>query len=557
MPGAGWSTDLLNAIPTSHAGASHPPYHANDDTPSTLRCAMSNTAAATAADAGATVPASMEPAGNLPATYTQQQSHNSNQQQQQPKMPGCVWTNEAVTLLLSLYLREQQQARPQKLKKKDVWRGICAELWRRGLVCSWQECDKKYRNLKQTFVRNLKQAGKKECRWMFFPLMLEINRHEPFVGDVMLTAGRGGSGGIVAGAAETAVVEHPGQQQHFDVTAAEAEADDKRNDDDLLTGALYTPAPSPTAMNLSQRPQQQRTPSPTLLPSTTDYSVPAPAKRPRRDNHYDQQQQHHHHHHNELTANGFSQPTIIKTESPTLVLPVQQQNVHLHHHHHQSFPHIPANHNNTGIKLSPSPVPDQRRQSSDQPPTFDRSLGPLDIRLLQAAIPFVTHNFIPAHQPMQLQHLQQTLPTPSVPAVKTVPTSPSTMVSTEDDDDDEDEDVDGGVDNDDDHKHKEEQKPLADGVGGLLIDEEETCSMPDLPLNGNDSEQQQQQQQTPPKWFNLFMAEFRRHEQRKLQQIAELCAEVRRTNDIEQQRNHILSEKNEIMRHMNAYMVNK
>lgn len=101
------------------------------------------------------------------------------------KLNGCVWTNEAVTLLLSLYLREKQQDRPVKLKKKEIWKSICAELWSRGLMCSWQECDKKYRNLKQTFVRNLKQAGKKECRWLFFPIMLEINKHEPFVNEMV------------------------------------------------------------------------------------------------------------------------------------------------------------------------------------------------------------------------------------------------------------------------------------------------------------------------------------------------------------------------------------
>lgn len=104
------------------------------------------------------------------------------------KIPGCVWTNEAVTLLLSLYLREKQKDRPVKLKKKEIWKYICAELWARGLLCSWQECDKKYRNLKQTFVRNLKQAGKKECRWMFFPIMFEINKHEPFVNEMVTNA---------------------------------------------------------------------------------------------------------------------------------------------------------------------------------------------------------------------------------------------------------------------------------------------------------------------------------------------------------------------------------
>lgn len=297
------------------------------------------------------------------------------------KRPGCVWTNESVTLLLSLYLREQQLDRPQKLKKKDVWRGICTELWSRGLLCSWQECDKKYRNLKQTFVRNLKQAGKKECRWIFFPLMLEINKHEPFVNEVVGSA----------------------------LAQQSIESDD---DDDVHT----TNAPgdgdllkcTAEAINLSYKSEEEA---------------------------------------------GHLKRKRVSTTSPK-----------------KSFTPDPA------LPAPSSPFP--------------YAHIPLDVRLLQS-MHFANN---PNYASSFGSFLQQ----------------------------------------------------LPDSCNNSIVSEDQMLDDDDHPSDAQ-----------PPRWFNAFMAEFRKHENRKLQQIADLCAEVRRTNDIEQQRNIIMGEKNEILRHLNEFMLHK
>lgn len=305
------------------------------------------------------------------------------------KMPGCVWTNESVTLLLSLYLREQQQDRPQKLKKKDVWRGICAELWSRGLLCSWQECDKKYRNLKQTFVRNLKQAGKKECRWIFFPLMLEINKHEPFVNEVV--------GNVLA-------------------KQSTASDDEDLPDEEDFVKCLQ----STQAINLSQKRKSQ--------PQCEENTGTTKRKRATR--------------------------SPKKLHSPT------------------------------------TPEPEVIHQSTPFPSTNI----PLDVRLLQMqSMQFAG----------QLTHLPHAFGSSFL-------------------------------------------QPPPDSCNDSIVSADE----PMLDDDQSDGEQ-------PPRWFNAFMAEFRKHEHRKLQQIADLCAEVRRTNDIEHQRNQILSEKNEILKHLNEYMLNK
>lgn len=488
-------------------------------------------------------------------------------------MPGCVWTNEAVTLLLSLYLREQQLARPQKLKKKDVWRGICTELWRRGLVCSWQECDKKYRNLKQTFVRNLKQAGKKECRWMFFPLMLEINRHEPFVGDVLVSSATG-TGSNNHGNSEDAtyaVLDAYANNNNNNNNAMD-DTDADGPDEGMDNSVSYTPSTSPGVMNLSQR--HDRTPDSAI---SLLLAPPAPmslavlhelgvskAKRRRADavgykasdtlNAFDSV--------TDYQNNDNNNTVIVKIESP----PLPQTPTH-----HTKYPAL-----NTSpiIKRSVSPKihaqPAQR--VAPELSAGNRSLVPLDIRLLQAAIPFVTHGVgfgshsleqhQVNHQQQQLSSHHQTEPL-AVMVKSTALNSPSTMISSEednneddDDDDDNADDINGNIRNNT-NGTKAALHPLLNANGADIGDEETTRSMPDADEQQPNPHKQPQATPQPPKWFNVFMAEFRRHEHRKLQQIAELCAEVRRTNDIEQQRNHILSEKNEILRHMNTYMLNK
>lgn len=177
------------------------------------------------------------------------------------KSNGCVWTNEAVTLLLTLYLREKQKERPVKLKKKEIWKRICAELWGRGVMCSWQECDKKYRNLKQTFVRNLKQAGKKECRWLFFPIMFEINKQEPFVSEMFATSTCSTTGGIPS---DNEFAENCEPCDHCEPEEATSSNEATMNVEENLS-----PAPSDLSMiTMSSHHFQQ---SPPLPPSFHEY----------------------------------------------------------------------------------------------------------------------------------------------------------------------------------------------------------------------------------------------------------------------------------------------
>lgn len=308
------------------------------------------------------------------------------------KIPGCVWTNEAVTLLLSLYLREKQKDRPVKLKKKEIWKYICAELWARGLLCSWQECDKKYRNLKQTFVRNLKQAGKKECRWMFFPIMFEINKHEPFVNEMVTTA--------------------------FGHSSSNTSTSDYEDDDCSEDNNGCLP-------NEEDSVQYVPKPIATLHQTNVEISLL-----------------------NQVHANQFfSRPMINLSKSP-----------------------------------SPQPLQMTSTQSSPLSLTYGSSA-----------------TTSPANGNDSHQFLDLTLNNNKIKFDSTKPPNKK------------------------------------------------------LRIEMNDSSLNDQQQQ-PPDWFKMFMIEYNKNEEKKMQTIKDLCDEVRRTNDIEYQRNVIMNDKNELLKNLIDFM---
>lgn len=311
------------------------------------------------------------------------------------KIPGCVWTNEAVTLLLSLYLREKQKDRPVKLKKKEIWKYICAELWARGLLCSWQECDKKYRNLKQTFVRNLKQAGKKECRWIFFPIMFEINKHEPFVNEMVTTA--------------------------FGHSSSNTSTSDYEDDDcsDDNNGCLPTEDDS-----------VQYVPKPITTNHQTNLEISLL---------------------NQVHANQFfSRPMI-------------------------------------NLPKSPSPAPPSLQITSTQS-------SPLSLTYGSSVTPSPA-NGIDCHQFLDLTatNNKHTNDSPKPPNKK-------------------------------------------------------------LRIEMNENTVNDQQQQQPPEWFKSFMVEYNKNEEKKMQTIKDLFDEVRRTNDIEYQRNVIMNDKNELLKNLLDFM---
>ncbi|XP_075983271.1 uncharacterized protein LOC142981323 isoform X2 [Anticarsia gemmatalis] len=82
------------------------------------------------------------------------------------------WEHNSIKMLLNLYLQNIDKFRNPKVKKKNVWIDI-ANAVGKGPDC----CDKKFRNLKQTYVRLLKKRNRNELvvvKWPYFEVFERI-----------------------------------------------------------------------------------------------------------------------------------------------------------------------------------------------------------------------------------------------------------------------------------------------------------------------------------------------------------------------------------------------
>lgn len=82
------------------------------------------------------------------------------------------WEHSSIKTLLSLYLQNVDKFRNPKVKKKNVWVDI-SNIVGKGP----DSCDKKYRNLKQTYVRLLKKKKQNEVvvvKWPYFEVFEQI-----------------------------------------------------------------------------------------------------------------------------------------------------------------------------------------------------------------------------------------------------------------------------------------------------------------------------------------------------------------------------------------------
>lgn len=82
------------------------------------------------------------------------------------------WEHKKIKLLLNLYLQNIDKFRNPKIKKKNVWIDISNVV---GI--GPENCDKKFRNLKQTYIRLLKKknrTGVGPVKWPYFEIFEEL-----------------------------------------------------------------------------------------------------------------------------------------------------------------------------------------------------------------------------------------------------------------------------------------------------------------------------------------------------------------------------------------------
>ncbi|XP_030037764.2 uncharacterized protein LOC115453220 isoform X2 [Manduca sexta] len=86
--------------------------------------------------------------------------------------PDDHWEHNSIKTLLDLYLQNVDKFRSPKVKKKNVWIDIA-----NGVGKGPDSCDKKFRNLKQTYVRLLKKRNRNELvvvKWPYFEIFEQI-----------------------------------------------------------------------------------------------------------------------------------------------------------------------------------------------------------------------------------------------------------------------------------------------------------------------------------------------------------------------------------------------
>ncbi|XP_013193730.2 uncharacterized protein LOC106137446 [Amyelois transitella] len=82
------------------------------------------------------------------------------------------WEHSSINLMLNLYIQNLDKFRTPKIKKRNIWVDIGNAVGK-----SPDACDKKFRNLKQTYIRLLKKKSKNqvsEVKWQYFDFFEEI-----------------------------------------------------------------------------------------------------------------------------------------------------------------------------------------------------------------------------------------------------------------------------------------------------------------------------------------------------------------------------------------------
>lgn len=82
------------------------------------------------------------------------------------------WDQDHIKQMLNLYLQNIERFRNPKTKKKNVWQDIASDVGKGP-----DSCDKKFRNLKQTYIRLVKKkntSGETSVKWPYFTLFEKI-----------------------------------------------------------------------------------------------------------------------------------------------------------------------------------------------------------------------------------------------------------------------------------------------------------------------------------------------------------------------------------------------
>ncbi|XP_046400485.1 trihelix transcription factor GT-3b-like [Ischnura elegans] len=92
-----------------------------------------------------------------------------------------IWDRRHVLELIKEYKCLQNEFQDHTIKRKVLWRKIAQNMKRKGAPVSWELCDKKWRNLKQTFkaIHTSKRSEASMRRWEYYNELEDIFKNDP------------------------------------------------------------------------------------------------------------------------------------------------------------------------------------------------------------------------------------------------------------------------------------------------------------------------------------------------------------------------------------------
>lgn len=100
-----------------------------------------------------------------------------------------VWTRSKTLLLIESYGARKEKFRNPTIKKKTLWQEIALEFKKKNYYVSAENLDKKFRNLKRTYIKirdNIRKSfmGKDRVTWEYYDYLQKIYENDGYTLDI-------------------------------------------------------------------------------------------------------------------------------------------------------------------------------------------------------------------------------------------------------------------------------------------------------------------------------------------------------------------------------------
>ncbi|KAL3856857.1 hypothetical protein ACJMK2_011568 [Sinanodonta woodiana] len=114
-------------------------------------------------------------------SMTEQQNEFSGDLPDVPSSAICLWSHDAVLLLIEMYRKYQELFHSRNYLKTDIWKKVADELQKQGYNYSYEECDKKMRNMKLQYKTHIEKKNKRVIghqKWKYLELIADVAQRD-------------------------------------------------------------------------------------------------------------------------------------------------------------------------------------------------------------------------------------------------------------------------------------------------------------------------------------------------------------------------------------------